>query len=175
MSNVLKMLLVRVVIYITLLPYLVLCAAIIDYVAFNVYAKLYFNQSYIISIDTPSYPQTAVVLQDFSNLSGTKIVSFEDIPNGRPIDIAEMEDGNDEYTPNMLGVAYSRFDSCSIRLKKDMDPEVFRETLIHEYLHCYGYMHVLDEADLMYPTLNLIDKEENIRQYAIKVRKYFYE
>ena len=104
-----------------------------------------------------------------------KIVSFKEIKNGRPLEIIEMVDKDNIDYPDAIGLAYSRFTGCLIKIKKGLSKHYFRETLIHEYLHCYGYGHSESPEDLMYYAINKLDKEENIRQYAIKVKKKFYE
>lgn len=146
-----------------------------DYLIFAVYGKLVFRTSYIEYINTPTYNNTRKVLSDFSDMSGGQIVSFDKIQLGRPITISEIEYDDDTFAPEVLGVAYPSYTKCNIKIRKDLEDSVFRETLIHEYLHCYGYWHVLNENDLMNPTLNPVDKEENIRHYARSMKEYFYE
>lgn len=54
-----------------------------------------------------------------------------------------------------LGVAYSFLNICVILLnsKELHSKEYFKNTLIHEYLHCNFYNHSVDKTDIMYPNL----------------------
>ena len=86
-----------------------------------------------------------------------------------------MSDLEEMGRPDLLGEARPLFKSCTITLRKNQSYLNYRETVLHEYLHCMGYSHVPNKMDLMYFKLNPIDKEHNIRQYAKEVLKKFYE
>lgn len=176
MKNLLlRKFILRVILYTAFFPYLVMIAMALSDTAFNLYGKFFFNKTYIRSINLPSYPEAENILKEFNSMGDNKIVSFEEIPNGRPIDIAEMTQFDFIVAPNAVGIARPRATNCTIGIKNGLDKPEFREVLLHEYLHCYGYDHSPDSTDLMYYSLNPIDKEENIRQYAKKMKKKFYE
>jgi len=172
----LKFLSIKLVLLLALLPSLIIISSMIRSTVYDVYGKVYFKYTYIESIDTPSYNnQTKKILEEFNSYTDNKVVSFSKINNGRPIKIQEMKDSDVISDPFVLGWANVHLSFCLITVKKHLSKEDYRETLIHEFLHCFNYMHVSNPQDLMYYQLNYLDKEESIRQYATKVRKKFYE
>ena len=150
-------------------------ANILSQYAVNLYEIKNFKYTYIKFIDTPTYPDTKKVLEEFNAMGDNKIVSFSEMVNGRPIEISEMQEYDVKFDSDAIGIAYFNLTKCSIKIKKGLPYEDFRETIIHEYLHCYGYHHSTDPGDLMYYAINPIDKEQNIKDYAQKVKKKFYE
>jgi len=174
--NLLKLIITRVVLIVALFPALLMTSLIVREGAIEIYGRLFFRNTYIDVIDTPSYGKyTKEFLQEFNSFADNKIISFNKIKGGRPITIREMGGFYESLYPGVIGVARPRFNSCSILVKKGLDLIDYRETLLHEYLHCMGYNHVANRDDLMYYSLNPVDKEENIKQYAKKVLKKFYE
>lgn len=143
---------------------------------YSTYAFFMFKNSYIEKIDTPSYGEyTKTVLEEFNSMGQNKIISFDKKEYGRPISIHDMPDILEESNPEVLGMAYPGLEGCTIFVKKKQFWLDYRETLIHEYLHCMGYNHSINKHDIMYKYLIPIDKEENIRYHANELRKKYYE
>jgi hypothetical protein len=171
-----RLIAIRIVLLIALFPAMLTLSLALRQGIFEIYGRFYFKYTYIEVIDTPSYGnQTKKALEEFNSFGDNKIISFKKIKNGRPVQIYEMADFEEELRPEVLGSAWPMFKDCTIRLKKRQDLIDYRETVLHEYLHCMGYDHVPDPLDLMYYQLNPVDKEDNIRQYAKKVLKKYYE
>lgn len=174
-NKTLRFLIVRVILYVALLPYMTLVAKFLLDNGIKVYGKFFFHKTYVKSINLPSYPKAKAVLEEFNRLGDNKVVSFDEIKDGRPIEITEMDEYDRMFYSEAVGIATPRLTQCHITIRKGMSDVEFRETLIHEYLHCYGYMHTNDEKDLMYAYLVLVNKDENIKQYAQKLKREFYE
>lgn len=134
--------------------------------------NLFFVNSYIKEINTPSYSNelTIAMLEHFNSYGNGKVVKFKD--NGkilsRPITIREVD--YIEGDRQIIGAAAPSFDSCDIVIEKNLDIETYYLVLLHEYLHCLGYMHTDDENDLMYYSTGEV-KEQNIIYYAKDVEK----
>jgi hypothetical protein len=176
MSNLtLRKLIVRMMLYTALMPYFISLTTLLTKSLFNLYGIKNFHKSYIATINTPSYKNTRKVLEEFNALGDNKIVSFSEIPDGRPIEIVEITPIDRQISPGAVGTTYAKITRCTIKMAQGLDEIEYRETLLHEYLHCYGYDHVDDYKDLMYYSLFPVDKEENIRHYAKEVKKKFYE
>jgi hypothetical protein len=138
----------------------------------ELYSKTFFRNSYVRYINTSYYSKEDVleVLQQFNDMGDGVIVRFGS--KGRHIDIYENTDLGDRTLGQSLPMLPNR---CKIYLKPGMDYSTFRETLIHEFLHCMGYVHEeYDEFDLMYPYLTKIWKEDNIKDYAQKLKRKFH-
>ena len=135
-----------------------------------------FNKTYISIIDTPTYGEyTKSILVEFNSMGDNKIISFNKIKNGRPVEIHEISDAVRKLYPETLGMTFPRYDNCIIFIRKGLAWEDYRKALLHEYGHCMGYDHVINKYDLMYKYLVSVDKEENIRYYARRIKKDFYE
>lgn len=143
---------------------------------YKTYAYFMFKNSYIAQINTPSYGEyTKTVLEEFNSMGDNKIISFTEKKYGRPIVIHDMPDIIEQANPETLGMAYPGLEGCTIFVKKKQFWMDYRETLLHEYLHCMGYEHTIYKNDLMYKYLIPVDKEQNIRYYANELRKKYYE
>ena len=70
-----------------------------------------------------------------------------------------------------IGVTYPIYENCIIYLRKDMNSVTFRETLMHEVTHCFGYPDINTIDDLMYFSANYTNKENSIRKYAKEIEK----
>ena len=171
-----RLITIRIVLLIALFPAMLTLSLWVRQGIFEVYGRYFFKYTYIEVIDTPTYKdQTKKVLEEFNSFGDNKIISFKKINNGRPVQIREMTDLEEQLRPDVLGSAWPSTADCNIRMKKKQDPYEYRETLIHEYLHCFGYNHVPNPRDIMYFQENYLDKEDSIRQYAKKVLKKYYE
>ncbi len=175
-NKTLKKLFIRLVLYVAFFPYMLIAAQYLGPKLIVIFGRLlYFKNTYIESIKTPSYPKTKEILKEFNSMGEDVIVSFDKIANGRPLDIAEMTEIDMSLFPDAAGVAYPNLRKCSIRVRAGMDEIIYRAVLIHEYLHCYGYQHTSDSEDIMYYLVTYLDKENNIRYYARKMKVDFYE
>lgn len=105
-------------------------------------------------------------LQQFNDLTSVDIV-----PNNgyRPIKIVVIEDFIDNafLAGTTVGRAHVLYQKCDIQLaRKQLRTEYdFKMTLLHEYLHCFGYEHVDNSKDLMYKYTNTVSKK-SIDEYA---------
>jgi len=139
----------------------------------KVYGYMFFHRSYIQTIDTPSYGKlTELVLKDFDNMADGGIVIYKS--NTRPITIREQSILLQLLYPNAIGIANVTPTKCDIYMRPGLDAASYRETLIHEYLHCFGYTHTDDRNDLMYHVEVPVDKEDNIKYYAIDLKRKYY-
>lgn len=139
----------------------------------STYESIYYHRTYIKYIDTPNYGEdTKIILENFNKLGDNQIVKY----NGtRPITIEEMSLGDELLYPGTLGFAVIYPTHCEIKLRTGAKLLEYKETVLHEYLHCFGYEHINDENDLMNPYETFIDKEENIRYYARDLKERVYE
>ena len=132
---------------------------------------MFYHRSYIENIHTPSYTNTKEVLLEFDSLADGGIVLFK---GTRPITIQEQSIFMQIIYPTAIGLAFSTLNDCRIYIRTGLDKTTFRETLIHELCHCFGYKHSPDYKDLMYYSMVAIDKEENIKYYAKDIKNKYY-
>jgi hypothetical protein len=137
----------------------------------NYKTSVKFKQSYVSSINTSYYSEGTIkeILNEFNKKGDDKIVQFNKIEGGRPITINEVTDDNIVFKvlfPEAIGITYPLYDKCTIYLLNSLSYDTLRETVIHEYLHCFNYEHVSDRSDLMYEFDNNEDKEASINKYA---------
>lgn len=159
----------------SIMLYVILCFVFSYKCLYETYAKVMFKNTYIELIDTPSYSTTKQILEDFNSLEDNKIISFKKIKYGRPVKIVEMSSFLEELYPDALGITFPQADKCTITIKKNQFWMDYKETLLHEYLHCMGFDHSPNKYDIMYKYLIPVDKEENIKYYAKKLRNKYYE
>lgn len=135
---------------------------------------MFYHRTYIKSIDTPSYGVlTKTYLNEFNNMADGGIVHYNN--NSRPVYIEEQSAMLQILYPNAIGLAFSTLTKCNIYIQPGLEASTYRETLIHEYLHCFDYPHSPDPKDLMYYLDVPIDKEENIKYYARDLKRKYYE
>jgi hypothetical protein len=176
MLNKVKDFFKRLYIDLLIIKYGLIFSLIFNQLYYDIYSLLYFNKTYVAEINTPSYgTMTEEVLSEFNMYGKGKIISFVKINKGRPVYIREMTLEQERQNPYTLGMTFPWFKECLIYMRSGLDSETFKDTLLHEYLHCMGYGHTIDKKDLMYYSLYSIDKTENIKQYARKVLRKFYE
>jgi HSP90 family molecular chaperone len=131
--------------------------------------NFFFVDSYIERIDTPSYGYeiTMDVLNKFNSYGNGKAVNFhKKSQTSRAIYITEVQDIPGKES--VIGQALPLWDRCDIVIEKGLDQNTYYHVLLHEYLHCMGYMHSQNEQDLMYPSVTYVP-ESNIMQYAKEV------
>lgn len=157
------------------MPYILLISSVFADVLIDFYGTKTYHKTYIKSINTPNYSNTKKILEKFNALGDNKIVSFVEKVNGRPIVIEEMSEIDKKLSPGAVGIAFNTIIKCRIVVLPGLSEIEYEEVLLHEYLHCYGYDHVDNYRDLMYYSLVPVDKEQNIKDYAQKVKKKFYE
>lgn len=139
----------------------------------KVYGYMFYHRSYIQSIDTPSYGNlTKSYLDEFNDMADGGIVVYTS--NTRPITIEEQPILMQLLYPNAIGLTLPGLTKCNIYMRPGLDRVAYRETLIHEYLHCFNYKHTSDPKDLMYYAEVLVDKEDNIKYYAIDLKRKYY-
>lgn len=110
--------------------------------------------------------QVNEALNIFNTLTPINIIPKK---GSRPITITVINDyfWNNFSNSKTLGQAFVGFDSCNITLasRRLRNPKDFAETVIHEYLHCFGYKHVDKLDDLMYKNLNAVHPN-SMNEYA---------
>jgi hypothetical protein len=117
--------------------------------------KFAFPISYINNIETNEIPKEYIQfsLNYFNYLGFNKVVKFS---GSRPINIIEMPRDSFLYSysvNSIAGMAKPGYRSCTIYLNPDILSSGFtqvKNTVLHEYLHCLGFSHVDNKADLMY-------------------------
>ena len=120
-----------------------------------------FTNSYVDKIITTSYSKSEVrnILDTFDKQSYNSIVHYE---GTRPIIIVETNKG---LKPWMVGLAKWDLNKCVIILRPNLGVR-FREVLLHEYMHCFGYEHKDNKKDLMYYSVYYAPSEKSIENYA---------
>lgn len=124
--------------------------------------------TYVDSINTTKYNKAIIksILDEFNEMGDNVIVKYK--KGIRPITITEVEDFS------LLGEAYVRTEKCEIIIKKGLDFKLLRETVLHEYLHCFDYDHIKVPGDLMYPSDAYEASEASIKDYAKDLHRKFY-
>lgn len=150
---------------------LILLAPMVSPVIYDKLAIYTLPRTYIATIDTPTYTnnRTKAILENFNILGDSKAVKFGPIDAGRPISIYEMDENNILYKllfPDSIGMTHTYLDKCIIYLKKGQNPVTYRETVIHEFLHCMNYKHSPAVNDVMFKADNKENKEASIKRYA---------
>jgi len=117
---------------------------------------------------------TLQVLGDFhmADGSGSKIPRV----GWRPITITYINDFiQNEFVVDGLylnGLAHVKWGSCDITISRarTASSDKFTRTLTHEYLHCFGYKHIDNKNDVMYPYQRKVT-EESVRAYSRDLNK----
>jgi hypothetical protein len=117
---------------------------------------------------------TLQVLGDFHAADG----SNSKIPGlgWRPITITYIDDFiQNEFAVDgvyLNGLAHVKWGSCDITISRARTPssDRFIRTLIHEYLHCFGYKHIDNRHDIMYPYQRPTTKE-SLKAYSKDLNK----
>ena len=130
-----------------------------------------FPGSHIELIDTPGYSNadTYYILKLFNSYANGAVL-FEPTTKNRPIYIYEVNEFSSDFHPYTIGLAYPAINKCYINIKSGLDKYTYYQVLLHEYLHCMGYQHHLNNKDLMYYAV-VYASEENIKQYAKDIAK----
>jgi hypothetical protein len=141
--------------------------------SYLIYGQLFFHNSYINEVFTPYYTSedTMMLLKEFDSMAGGGIVKLQ---GSRPINITEMPMVIQLMYPDSLGITFLEFKKCNIFIRPYLDHITFRETLFHEYLHCFAYDHSPNPKDLMYYAEVPVDKEENIKYHAKELKERYY-
>jgi len=75
----------------------------------------------------------------------------------------------------ILGSTWMLPGYCLILMDPSIDdPDVWKQTIWHEYLHCFYYGHHTDKRDIMYAELNPWIRESSVDNY-LKELKELYE
>jgi len=133
--------------------------------------SMIFPGSHIELISTPgySYEDTYYMLKVFNYYSDGAVL-FEPTVKNRPIYIYEVKTIPLNVSSETIGVALPYVKYCYIYIKSGLDKYTYYQVLLHEYLHCMGYQHHLNDKDLMYYSV-VYASEENIKQYAKDLAK----
>ena len=128
------------------------------------------RRSYIKEIkgDMQSVNAVKKSLDYFNSLGNSSIVKFQepDTMFTRPITIEVRQFTMIEQFLNYAGFAVPTPFECKITIQPFPDMTMFEQVLIHEYLHCMGYIRHSDKKDdIMYPVYRPVT-EVNIRAYA---------
>lgn len=131
------------------------------------------KNSYIASIELGDRSDLAFSALALFNVVEPGTVRFE---GKRPIYLKELGEVDLIMFPNLLGRAYPFHNKCLIKVNPLIKSErIFISTVLHEYVHCLGYLHVDNPNDLMYPYGNDLSSE-TIIDWAKKIKKeIFYE
>lgn len=150
-----------------------------------------YSSTYVAQVMSPKYGEKELkaMLQNFSNMASRPVVRFEGTSVDRPIiiqdhhfsreeNLAYLHKGTtDSEGRRVIGLAFSDAMFCNIFIADDMrDSETIRETLVHEYLHCYGYAHTPPELrhDIMNAVEDLPVAEDNFVKYAKELEVLIY-
>lgn len=175
-----KLGLASVLIFIVFTYSLILGSYLRPYYRYKIIEPSYIRNSYIAEIkgDLLDIRLAEKYLDIFNNYGHYKIVKFKietNMTKPRPIRIEIRELGETSYeqlyADKALALTYTTDKDCKIIMTTNLDSyKQFESTLIHELLHCYGYDHVNDEEDVMYPNDNpQVDLKENIKGYALEI------
>jgi hypothetical protein len=129
-----------------------------------------YPHSYIQSINMPGYglDKTKKYLDYFNELGDNKIIRYN--KDLRPITIVEKV-----LEPNYLGLSYINYDYCHVYITPGLIDEAFRDVLIHELVHCFGFPHVAQSQkdDLMTPAYVGPASLESLKYYAQEIKKIY--
>ena len=150
MEKILSKIILRVIIYAHLFM-------ILSLVWSHLTPFLYSKRSYIEHVDVS--PEKKLFTDRLIKKMGLKN------DGSRPIIIVE---GKTHGTA--LGMAYSTYSMCVIKMKSDLDPPVYIWVLAHEVLHCLAYDHVDSDCDIMKPYFQGCQSLKNLRKYIEKVK-----
>jgi len=163
-KNILKK---RVPTYVTIVIFIIayLCIKAINNYIFNHY---FLPHTYIKEINVKTYNKELlkIYLDEFNKLGNNKIIRYnEDV---RPITITD-----DTINPNLLGLAEIEDTRCNIKLNFGIDEVSLKYILYHEYLHCFGIMHIKDNKDLMNPIFYALPSLDNLLKYTKKLEDIY--
>lgn len=139
----------------------------------NIQGQMIYHRTYIKSIESSYNNLPKMFLDEFNDMADGGIVKYEE--DFRPVTIKDQPIEMQIMYPNAIGLTMSYLNKCDIFIRPGLDIASFRETLFHEYLHCFDYMHTQDPKDLMYYAEVPVDKEENIKYYAKDLKRKYYE
>lgn len=160
------------------------CEWVLIYIGIIIYATcinmflavmtdIYAPHSYIANIKVIGYNKQELlnIIKDFDNLGAEDAIKFSNDGSvfSRPIFIEEKP----KLGKLILGITYALPDYAAIYLTPGMDDVTLRETLIHELLHAYFYLHTDDVFDIMYPVSNNFNKEESIIKYSKELKRLY--
>lgn len=141
-----------------------------DYLIKNLVYPWTNQYTYVASItgDSEDITQVKESLDKFNKMGGGKIVHFTPPKKGwykRSVQI-EVRPFNTMWEDGLAGWATGESNPCDIAIKKTPDAVELEQVLIHEYLHCMGYLeHTKDPNDVMYYEYNVVD-DSNLLKYA---------
>lgn len=133
--------------------------------------RFYFVDSYVAEVNMPTYGNDTTIdmLKKFDQSVGGGVIAFK--PNeqfSRAVRIREADQIPGKES--VIGQALPLWTECDIVIEKGLDYETYYQVLLHEYLHCLGYMHTNDPNDLMYPSVTMAP-ESNLLKYAKEIKE----
>lgn len=133
------------------------------------------SRSYVSEIkgDMQSVNSAKKSLDYFNSLGNNEIIKFDkpDTLFTRDITIEVREFTFYEELLGLAGYAVPTPTGCTIVMYPWEDVTMFEQVLIHEYLHCMGYIeHHPDEEDVMYYAYRPVT-ELNLRKYAKQLQE----
>ncbi len=132
---------------------------------------MYLGKSYVAYVDTPTHPNTIKYLEELNTKVTTKIVRREGY---RPIIIVEGNLNKRNKKVTSLGKAWSLPGYCLIVMNEDLDDEMYRKVVWHEYLHCFNIGHTHEKYDIMNHYYEEDMKEDSVIKY-LKILEGYYE
>jgi len=122
--------------------------------------------SFISEVKSTTYETKKIqkTLDKFNNMGNNKIVSYE---GTRPIYIYTSDTLSEK---GRLGQALVGRHECEITIQTNLEGRLFEAVLIHEYLHCMGFIeHSWVWGDLMFYKQSP-KRTENVQRYANKLQ-----
>lgn len=128
--------------------------------------------SYISSIKTVSYTKDdyAMTFAYFNTLADYSLIKVKGL---RAVTIEEDDaflDKTDVEGSQTLGLTICGTFSCKVYIRSNMNPQMFREVLLHEMVHTYGFGHTNDKFDLMFFSNSDILRDGNIKEWALRLK-----
>ncbi len=133
--------------------------------------RFYFVDSYVAEVNMPTYgnEETLAMFRKFDQSVGGGVIAFKPSDGfSRAVRIREAEQIPGKES--VIGQALPLWTECDKVIEKGLDYETYYHTLLHEYLHCLGYLHTNDPSDLMYPSVSETP-ESNLLKYANEIKE----
>ncbi len=162
LKRIAKILLIAIIAF-HLAPVLVWLLGLIGYL--NV------GNSYISHVYTPSNSKASAYLEELNNRGYGEVVKDS---GSRPIFVVEDNLNKIEREGYILGVTWALPAFCLIVMDNNLPPETYRQTIWHEYLHCFYYGHSNKKHDIMAAYLDPQLNEDTVDNY-LKELKEIYE
>lgn len=134
----------------------------------NTWLQYNLPNTYVAEINTPGRP-TMEILKNLNEMNQGTPVRFK---GTRPIYIS-MDELPTEKNNKTLGVAYIFPWACYIKMDNKLSKWEYEVVLWHEYIHCFGYGHSMDERDIMAPNLAFWIRRSSVNHYLREISKIY--